>query len=459
MSSGAQSSREAEAVPGGRGRAGGMGSSFKRIVAGEHLSALMDQAVVSGTSFLSTVAIARSTDATELGTYATGMVLVAVMVSIQDVLVIKPYAIQRFDPLETPARHAGDALLLSGLLSALGAAVALLTACAFDVLHQGIELIHIGLALSLAIPLVLLREFCRRFAFARLSVQQALILDGATAVIQIAGLLALAWFGLMSAPAAYVTLGAACGLASLGWLHINRRDFKLALRSLAATARRSWTLGKWLLAGQLTREVQQSTPYWLTMLLAGPAVTGVFAACMSIASFANPLIFGIGNILTPRSARAWKSAGGAGLRRQAVADAIFLGAVVSVFCIAVMVAGGPIMQLLFHGSEFAGHGATLDALALSMLAAAIGLPAMNALAGMERPRAIVSVGIAAVVLGIVLIIVLMAWWGIYGAAAGFLLGNVAAAAGRWIVFLRLLRSEGGADLQAENMVPGAHPCR
>src|SRR5205807_1108115 len=74
-----------------------------------------------------------------------------------------------------------------------------------------------------------------------------------------------------------------------------------------ATMRQSWDLGKWLFVGQMTVQVQRYVTYWLSMLIAGAAVTGVYAACMSIVAFANPLIFGVGNILMPRSVLAWKS--------------------------------------------------------------------------------------------------------------------------------------------------------
>jgi hypothetical protein len=53
--------------------------------------------------------------------------------------------------------------------------------------------------------------------------------------------------------------------------------------------KQSWGLGKWLCAGQITVSVQGYATYWLLPLLLDLTATGVFAACMSIASLANPL--------------------------------------------------------------------------------------------------------------------------------------------------------------------------
>src|SRR6516165_3653228 len=68
----------------------------------------------------------------------------------------------------------------------------------------------------------------------------------------------------------------------------------------------SWGLGKWLFVNQIMVQVQRYITYWLSAVIAGAAVTGVFAACMSIVAFANPVVFGLFNILAPRSVLAWK---------------------------------------------------------------------------------------------------------------------------------------------------------
>ena len=44
----------------------------------------------------------------------------------------------------------------------------------------------------------------------------------------------------------------------------------------------------------------------------GPEATGIYAACMTVALFSNPLILGISNALAPRTAQAFtEGAGGA----------------------------------------------------------------------------------------------------------------------------------------------------
>jgi O-antigen/teichoic acid export membrane protein len=347
---------------------------LSRLASGTHALALADQAVVSGASFLTTVMIGRWTDASQLGAYAIGYSILVSSLAVQESLISLPYSIQRHRPLGTPAEHAGGSLALSGLFSALGVVVLTATALALLVWGAGPELLAMTWALAGVMPFVLMREFGRRFAFAHLHISQALLLDAAAAAIQLGALGWLAWSGRMSAVTACAALGVACGLTAIGWLYLFRADFAIRRGQLRASLKQSWGLGKWLFGGQLTVQVQHYITYWLLVVIAGAAVTGVYTACMSVVAFANPLMLGVRNILAPRSVLAWKTGGGAGLRRQAIRDTLLLGVIMASFCLLVLFAGEDVMRFLYHGKEYDGHGHILTVLALAMLASAVACP-------------------------------------------------------------------------------------
>jgi Na+-driven multidrug efflux pump len=71
----------------------------------------------------------------------------------------------------------------------------------------------------------------------------------------------------------------------------------------------------------------------------GTTATGVYAACISIVLFANPLMIGIGNTLAPKAALALKEGGYARLRREASRDSLLLGGAMTLFCLIVLFAG------------------------------------------------------------------------------------------------------------------------
>jgi len=284
----------------------------------------------------------------------------------------------------------------------------------------------------------MLREFGRRFAFAHFQIAQALLLDLAAGVTQIAALFWLGWTGRMSVAAACTALGGACALTSIAWLYLARSNFAIRTGLLPAAVKQSWGLGKWLFAGQITVSVQSYITYWLLALFVGTTATGVYTACMSVVSVANPLIVELGNILMPRAVLAFKEGGAARLRRQTIRVSPLLGAAMTLFCAAVAFAGEDVVRSLFNGKEYEGQGHTVTVLALALLASAVGFPASNALASMERPSAIVWVGLITALLTIVLVWWLIVGWGLLGAAYGFLAGNVAGAVGRWVAFLALV---------------------
>jgi len=400
--------------------------------------ALADQAIVSGASFLATVLIARWTFPSELGLYSIGISLLISSLAIQESLISLPYTIQQGQPIGTRAEHAGSTLALCGLLSALG--VVVLASTAFGMTADNIDpkLVAMIWVLTAVAPFALVREFGRQFAFAHLRIGQALILDAAVATIQLAGLGWLGWTGRISGAAACAVLGVACALVAIVWLYLVRRNFVIRREQIFETMLQSWTIGKWLFASQITVSVQGYVAYWLLAALAGMAATGVYAACMSVVLFANPLIMGLGNILTPRSVLALEKGGGARLRLQVIRDSLLLGAAMTLFCLLVLFAGEDVLRLLYHGDPYERHGHTLLILALAMLVMAIGMPASGALASMQRPREVFWTGLFGAVVTILLVWQQAAEHDVLGAAYGFLAGNAARSVARWAAFLALI---------------------
>jgi O-antigen/teichoic acid export membrane protein len=456
---------------------GGAWSALARVVLGTHFLALADQAVVSGTSLLSTVLVGRFTVPSQLGIYTIALSVLGSLLAVQDALILLPYTIQRHGPSRTPAEHAGISLLHSGLLAAMAtAALALATVAALAFVADA-NLIWLILALVLTVPSAMLREFGRSYAFAHLQVAKALILDAAVAAMQLGALGWLGWAGGMSAIGACAALGGACALTGLVWLYYARSNFVIRADQVRQATRESWGLGKWLCAGQVTVSMQGYASYWLLPLLVGMTETGIYAACTSIASLANPLLTAFRNTLTPRAVLAFKEGGGAKLRRQAFGDALVLAGGMSLFCVAILFGGDMLMYVVYHEPEYGGQGHVVTVLAVAMMVTAAGAPASNALASMERPQAIVLATSVGTAVTLAAIWILSVEWGLLGAAFGFLAGSVAGAAARWAAFLivlarpdpaefgpasvarvlqKLTQDSGEADLDIRSLGEGLH---
>jgi O-antigen/teichoic acid export membrane protein len=417
------------------------------LVSREHALALVDQAVVSATGFLTTLLIAHWSNSNQLGVYALGLSVLLSGVGFQDSLILQPYIIQRHRHTGSEAERAGASLTLSILFSL--ASMFVLTIAALALTWRSTpETAAISWAVAGVVPFALTRDFARRFDFAHLATGRVLVLDLTASIIQLSALGWLGATGHMSAPGACAAIGVACALPTAIWLHQLRAEFAISRRHLRITLQQTWTLGKWLLSGRIAVQVQQYTAYWLAAVLGGAAVTGVYAACMSIVGFANPMIIGLTNVYMPRSALAWKHGGGPMLQHEAIRSAALVAGLMAVFSLAVAGGGEHVMRILYRGSDFTGHGQALIVLALAASSGALGIPASIALATMERARAIIIVTTIEAFITLALVWMLMAPLGLLGAAYGMLGGNVCGAIGRWIAFYLLVPKAYG-NSQAE----------
>lgn len=427
-----------------------LGAKFTKLFASAQALAIADQLVVSGASFAATLFVGRSHSAA-LGEYSIAISIVALVLAVQNALVLLPFTIRQHRADGEEIVDPADALALSILLSgvAMGACFAVSAILALATAQATFAALAVMLAAVM--PLVALREFARRYALARLRMHVVLTLDVAAAMLQISALLALSAWDAINAVTACAVLGLSCAAPALAWRMTAPEDFGWRVHRIRKSASRSWALGKWLILGQLTVQVQSYVVYWLSIVIAGAAMTGVYAACVSVIGFANPVVFGVGNVLTPKLAQAWQRGGGAGVRKEAQTNALLLGALVAVFCVVVAIAGDGAMRVLFPGEEYRGHGAVLTVLALALLATALGMPASNALASMERPRAIVVVGGLGAAATVILTAIFMSERGLVGAAYGYLAGCMIGAAGRWVAFLSVSRRAHDPAASAESV--------
>jgi O-antigen/teichoic acid export membrane protein len=407
------------------------------LLSREHWLSLLDQGVVSGSSFLSTLLIANSTNSVELGFYALGLSVLISVVGFQEALILQPYTIHRLHSGISPTEHAGASLILSLLFSAVNIFVLVTAALVLDQL-AGAETAAVTWVLAAAIPFALTRDFARRFDFAHLETTRVLFLDSAVAVVQLAALGLLAANGRMSAVNACGGLGIACALPTAFWLHQRHRSFAIHRAQLLRTLQQTWRVGKWLLASRITGQMQMYAAYWITAALGSAAVTGVYAACMSIIGIGNPLLIGLMNVYMPKSVLAYRQGGGPLLSRDTIRNTVLMGGLMALFSLAVLFAGEPLMHFLYPEKDFVTGGYTIIVLALATALGALGAPPAIALAAMERSGVIIIVTALEALITLALVSLLMMQWGLLGAAFGMFWGNLSGTVGHWVAFWLLV---------------------
>jgi O-antigen/teichoic acid export membrane protein len=402
--------------------------------------AVVDQGVVSIGGFVVIVVLGRFTDPAQLGIYTLAASVLWLLVRVGEALVMRPYAILINKPTGSRENHAFVSLMLNLLLGAAAAGALLVAASVFLLLGKSPGLPLLALALAAAAPFALLWEFGRRHALANLNVGRALSLDLIVLGSSLGTLAIVVALDILSAVTAIATLGFACAIGAAWWLLVVRRQMPSRLLHVRRTMRQSWQLGRWFLCGTLAVQMQSYAVHWLSFAFLGAATTGVYAACLSIIAFSNPIVFGFINILTPQSVQALHEGGARGLRRQTASATLTIAAAVGAFSIFVGVAGDLLLGLLYPAPEYSGNGWILLALALSVFAGSLGVPAGVALASLERGRVLAAVTIATACVSIAFVWLGILLHGLLGAAIGLLAGEAIGSAARWIALLLATRA-------------------
>ncbi len=405
--------------------------------------ALLDQGAVSGTRFVTTVLVGRMCGADELGLYAIAFSVFAAIAAFQESLILTPYTVLgSCRPPDERRPIAGSILVHHGLLALL--AMVVLAGCGAALSFAGSsQMGAVMLVLAVTAPFMLLREFARRFAFAHLHVLTALALDAALAVVQLGGLAVLAVTGALSAAAAFGVVGFACAAATLPWLVARRTAFSVQRQQILPQLARNWSFGKWICGSQQLRAVNGALVYWLLSALISTAATGLYAACVTVVTVANPLILSLANIMEPKTAHALAHGGTGELLRVVRKVTGVLGVFLAVYWVAILIAGEQIVAWLYNDPIYAGQGHTIVVLASAMVVRAVRIGWNLGLKAMGRPRWNFVAGLVELTV-LVATAAPLAWsFGVIGGAYGVLCGSAAGTAVRYWAFSRVMHAQRG----------------
>jgi O-antigen/teichoic acid export membrane protein len=235
---------------------------------------------------------------------------------------------------------------------------------------------------------------------------------------------------------ALLAVGIASLMPAIIWWSLYSKSRMTANSSAARYWRRNWTLGRWLVANQVTAVVHGFMPAWLLALLVGTQATGEFVAYFNLALLANPLIFAVGNLLTPRAAHTLAHNGLRAAQHLVLRVLLYFVAVMAVFAFAMTFVGHSIAQFIY-GQSFTGLEKVAGLLGLTAIAWAISATCTSGLIALGRPRW----GFVASCLGSIFTAIFILLFApsltVYGATLGILFGSAIAAAIHAWAFVRV----------------------
>lgn len=401
---------------------------------------LVDQGVVSGTSFLVAIIIGRTCGKEQLGLYILGTSIVAFINLSQEFTIWSPYAI--FSPRLTGSAHSlytGSTLLHQWASSGIalvvlaGAGICLSGWTAARGMQPVIwMLVVVG-------SFIAFREYVRRVCFVRLQMKAVLLLDCGVAIIMASGIFLLAYLGKLSAARAFGVIGLGCALAGLAWFFWARKSLAFSLKQAALDLKHNWSFGKRILLATVAVSLSHQLSLWFLTIFHGPSAVGILAACQGVVYLANPFILGSALFLQVRTAHVFAQGGIDKLRGLVIKSTMVIALSMSLFCVAIIVLGDRLVTFIY-GFQYAGHSLLLATLAISVLADFLHYGIFYGLLAMEKSGFILTLYLLRAGIILTIGVWLVYTYGPLGAAAGYLIAGLVTLVTPGFFFIKLFYS-------------------
>jgi O-antigen/teichoic acid export membrane protein len=412
----------------------------KESLVSKSVLSLLDQSIVSGTSFLTTIIIGRFCGADELGKYALAMTIVVLASNLQTAVFTSPYTIYSTRLTDCERREYAWAVLVHCIGHMfIWSSLLLVFGIVSIWLPENFRSIPVVGVLVVGMPFFLLREALRRFAFAHLQVMSVLVLDFVISVAQLSGMIALMSYKRLSAANVLLLIGFVCMMTGCLMLASFRINFAVNFRNVVPELIRSWRLGRWLAAVRLTAMLQTYSVQWLLVFIVSTSASGVFSASTIVVLLANPFVIGISNLLETRASHAFSTGGIRELDSVLWQSTKLLGTCMTLFCLFATLFGGMIVETTFQGIEYAHQGTTVTVLAIAAMINAWETGAIFGLRILERPDLSFRASILSLCSTVAIGFALIPCLGTVGGALAILTGDSAAASMRWYCYTTLKR--------------------
>lgn len=401
-------------------------------------TALLDQVVVSGLGFCTSIIIGRESQEL-LGLYYLVLSLMLFARGIQESLIAAPYKVYCHRYSESRlAEYAGSSLLHHSAISTLMFIVLLLLGLLplENLLPSGIHPVLLVLAITL--PVILLRELLRQFSFAALRFGQALIVDASVATIQIGGLIWLAQHDQLTISRALAVIAIACLGASLTWFWGKNQPLRFHRQNVHHDWALNWSFGRWALAGQIVGSLAPYIVPWILSWLQDTRSTGLFAACMTLVGASRVLTDAIFNYLTPKSAQAYHQGGLPALLQMLWRWGTAFTALMGLFTLMIFFFGEWIL-VTAYGPAYAETRWILTTLAAALWIHTIGFTCGDGLFVLEKTRENFWADLISTALTFIVSVPLIATMGVQGAALATLVALSSGAIARCLILQHCLR--------------------
>ena len=407
---------------------------------------MFDQALVSGSNFLTGVLLARVLGLDVFGYYSLSWVLVLVMNNLQISLVVAPmmslYPLQK----DEETRFFLGAIVLQQMVFLIASTIIILLSIYIAVSIFGVDLLsQVAIPLTCAASGFLLQDFVRRSYFALGDSIRPVVSDMVSYLGQLV-IFATIFFVFDLEATLYRVLwvmaftslvGALLGAGLLNLIEFERKAINKFVRE-------SLNFSKWLSFAGVFQVMAMNFYVFVAAAILGPAAAGGIKAAQNLVGVLKVMYQGLNNIIPRETSRLIQKEGDLALMKYVINITIKWGAVALTFTAAIFAMPAFLMSTIY-GNEYAGYSDVLAWFAVIYFMAFFEIPIWSYLRAMQETRSIFSCSLIMLVVSLITAYPFCYYWGINGAMFGMLVTTFSmiafSARSARVVHLRLINKK------------------
>ena len=391
---------------------------FRRF-AGSETWALTDQSVVSATSFLTSVMLARFMGLREFGIFALTWMAVLFANSIQNALIVAPMMSvgPKQEDKDRP-RYFGAVFFHALMLILFCFLLVFAVSHASSGLFHHVDLRHLALPLAVAALAYQGQDFVRRYFFATRQNRQALAGDMLSYPTQLPIIFLLHMWGNLNSASALWTM-AGTSLLGLAVASFWVEPLTFESHSIDSVWRHHWKISRWLAGSSLLVWTSSNLFVLAAPLYYGAAAAGVLKASQNLMGVTHIWFQGLDNIVPAETARRLRSGGVHSMLAYTRSILFKWGGLTLLY--AAIVGAAPALWLhLVYGPQMAQYGSILRLYALMYVLIFVGGPLRAGLQALEFTAPIFWSYLAMTAFAIVFAVPAAKWFGLQGTMAGLI---------------------------------------
>jgi O-antigen/teichoic acid export membrane protein len=384
----------------------------------------IDQSIVSFVHFLISLLLARFLVPAEFGIWVLAYSVLVFAYGVQQALIISPMMVLG---AATKGDDAKNYFSSTGIMQAIFGitvvAIFLITSGILHIIYKKPVTTYIFLAMSITSFSFLGQEFFRRMLFAQLKAKEALKNDILCYGLQVIGIIALFYAGILNAVNTFWIIALSALFAIIYGYYQCHNVLKPRLVLWRATIKENWDFGKWLLGSTLTTWTSGQAYIFIAAFMLGPIAPAVLRACQNIYGPTHILLKGVENIFPAMASKKYSEHGIKSLNSFLKKVLLLLAIAMGIYGILASFSANFLLKLLYK-NQYSGYENIVILFAIMYLASTIMRVPSVGLQAVKKPKGIFYAYLISTIITIVLSIPLIKYFDIVGAAIGILISAI-----------------------------------